>query len=63
MKARVTKEFQGVRDGNVYPSTIAVGECIFGELAAAAVTGGMAEEIAEELPAAPKKAKSGKGKK
>lgn len=38
------REFEGVRDGDVYPSTIAVGDVVPDELIAAAIELGAVEE-------------------
>lgn len=50
LEARVTKQFQGVADGDVYPKLCAVGDVITGELAQAAIDAGWAEK-AEAAPA------------
>lgn len=47
MRATVTTAFPGVEDGKIYPRDIAEGEIISGDLAAAAVEAGWAEEIDE----------------
>ncbi len=46
MKAEVIAPFKGVRDGEVYPRQWQEGDVIEGELAAAAVRGGMAKMLA-----------------
>lgn len=51
MRATVTTAFPGVEDGKIYPRDIALGEIISGDLAAAAVEAGWAEEIDEEKAA------------
>lgn len=63
MKAKAIKPFPGVRDGQVYPAEIAVGDVIEGDLAAVAVAGGLAEAIADEgEPGVAPKAKKAKKK-
>lgn len=44
IRARVTKEFEGVEDGKVYPRTILVGEEITGSLAETAIAEKWAKE-------------------
>lgn len=70
MRARATTTFAGVRDGGVYPDTIAEGEIVQGALATTAVAGGLAVEIGDDdqEPAAeptaapaPKAKRKGKG--
>lgn len=60
MKAKVTKAFPGVPDGEVQTREIAIGKEIAGDLARVAVEQGWAEEIADEADKSPAK---GKGKK
>lgn len=62
MKAKVTKAFPGVRDGETYPVEIAEGETIQGDLAATAVRQKWATEI-KDSPAPRKPRKSGGSKK
>jgi hypothetical protein len=47
---KVTQEFQGVRDGDVYPTTIAVGEDCPPELEAAAIAIGAVETAGKVEP-------------
>ncbi len=52
MRARVTKAFPGVEDGQVHPRPIEIGETISGDLAREAVAGGFAEPVDEAKEAA-----------
>lgn len=45
LAARVTRPFRGVRDGGIHPVALAVGDVIHGALAAAAMSGGLAERL------------------
>lgn len=47
IRAKVTKEFDGVEDGKVYPRLINVGEEISGSLAETAISAGNAKETKE----------------
>lgn len=47
IRAKVTKEFEGVEDGKVYPRTIAIGEEITGALALTAIDEKWAKETKE----------------
>ena len=44
MEAKVTKAFQGVPDGEIYPRLIEVGETVSGDLAVSAKAAGFTEE-------------------
>lgn len=53
MKAKVTKSFAGVPDGEIYPREIQKGEIVAGELAAIAVREGWAKKVEGDEPPAP----------
>lgn len=46
--AKVTEPFRGVKDGQIYPEDLKVGDVIEGDLAGAAMASGKAEEITTE---------------
>ena len=48
MKVILTKDFKGVKDGEVYPELFEAGAEVEGDLAAAAVTAGCADAPAPE---------------
>lgn len=58
MKAKAIKAFPGVRDGQVYPAEINVGDIIDGDLAAVAIAGGLAVSADDEAAPAPSPAKA-----
>jgi hypothetical protein len=51
MKAIAKVAFKGVRDGEIKPSWIAEGEELTGDLAAVALTQGLAKRMVSEAPA------------
>lgn len=51
VSATVTRRFEGVQDGHVYPRWFEVGETITGELAAAMMSCGFASDPDAEVPA------------
>lgn len=50
MKAKVFKTFRGVPDGEIYPREFVAGDEVDGELAIAAINGGMARAITPQKP-------------
>lgn len=50
MRATVTKEFEGVKDGEVYPRQLLPGDKIEGDLARTAVAGGNADMTEDDTP-------------
>lgn len=50
MKAIVTKEFAGVKDGEIYPRTWKAGDEIEGDLARVAIAEGWAESATKAAP-------------
>lgn len=50
MKAKVIKAFRGVPDGEIYPLEFSVGDELDGEIAIAAINGGLARAIAAQKP-------------
>lgn len=56
MQARVIQPFDGMPDGAKRSRTFAAGDIITGELARTAVDNGLAKEVTEAAPAAPKPA-------
>jgi len=54
--AKVVKQFDGVADGDIYPTTFAIGDDVTGNLAAIAIANGWATEGA---PAPKAEAKPG----
>lgn len=53
MRAKVTRAFDGVENGALYPRTYAVGEVVTGRLAEVALSQQWAEEIAATLDLGP----------
>lgn len=60
MHVKVTKEFKGVPEGEVYPTLMKVGAVLTGNLAAAALANGWGEETDEQVAPAPTRQPSAK---
>lgn len=60
MKARVTKQFAGARDGEIYPKTFQPGDEIEGALAVVGVEQKWAEETKDAPAPEPKPKKAAK---